>query len=105
LRHRLVIGPDHYGDVAAARLFRRGQHMREQRASANAVQRFRRRRAHAGAFAGRQHDREACSSLHDFSAHGFLARSGRRRSVFGRWASSVLTRSPHLLKASIAGFC
>ena len=104
--HRVVIGPDHHGDVAAARLDRRAEHMREQRASADRVQRLRHGRAHAGALAGRQHDRKACSSLHPFSAHGVatLAAHAKRRAALPA-SASVLTRSRHAMKASIAGFC
>ena len=60
-RDRIVIGPDHHGDVAAAGLHRRAEHMREQRAAADRVQHLRPRRAHARALAGRQHDRQARS--------------------------------------------
>ncbi len=47
-----------------ARLRRRSQHMLEQRAAADGVQRLRQARAHPGAFAGREHDRKACSMRH-----------------------------------------
>ncbi len=67
LRHIIVVGPDHDGDFAAAGLHRRGQHMREQRASADRVQRLRQGGAHAGALAGGQHDRKAASLSHRLS--------------------------------------
>jgi hypothetical protein len=80
--------------------------MREQRAAADGVQRFRLGGAHASAFAGRQHDRKARSSLRSFSAHGVATIAAHSKHRADLWVSAcVHTRSRVAMEASIAGFC
>jgi hypothetical protein len=64
---RAGVGADHDGDRRSAGLADRRQHVREHGLSRDLMQHLRARRAHAGAFAGGEHDRKACSLGHRVS--------------------------------------
>ncbi len=59
---RPVIGPDDHGKGCARPVGGGAQHMRQQRLAGHRMQHLRHCRAHPGALAGREHDREAGSS-------------------------------------------
>jgi hypothetical protein len=56
-RHRIAAGSHNHRRRGAAGLADRVEHMGEQRSAGDGAQYLRPRRAHAGALAGRQHDR------------------------------------------------
>ncbi len=64
----LLARADHHGSGGRAGGCDRRQHVGQQRAAADRVHDLRVPRAHAGALAGREHDRQAGSCVHEISA-------------------------------------